>query len=281
MAIIHRKPTTPGERFRIQHKADVENVRPVRSLTKSLHRAKGRNCYGRITSRRRGGGHKRLYRVIDFQRAKLDIPSVVENLQYDPNRSANIALIKYEDNTLAYILAPNGLKKGDKVFTTEKPQEEFPVGLCLPLKNIPPATSIHAIEMQAGRGAQLVRSAGTAARLINIEGNYATIEMPSGEIRLINKECKATIGTVGNGEHSNEKLGKAGRNRWKGKRPRVRGVAMNPVDHPMGGGEGKTSGGGHPVSPWGKLAKGCPTRKRAKTTNSLIVVRRNGKKFKR
>lgn len=276
-----RKPTTPSERFYEPNKTSVAtSSSPERSLTVSNHRKKGRNVYGRITSRRRGGGHKRKYRLIDFKRDIVDIPAKIQSVEYDPNRSANIALIAYLNGAKSYILLPDGLEKGDTVFSTNLPVDEYKAGTCMPLKHIPAATFIHAIELQPFRGAQLARSAGTAAQLVSVEKGNATLKMPSGEIRIVNANCRATIGTVGNKTHSNQSLGKAGRKRWLGRRPRVRGVAMNPVDHPMGGGEGRTSGGGHPVSPWSQLAKGYPTRKKSKTSNSMILVRRNGRKLK-
>lgn len=281
MAIIKRKPLTPSQRFLELSRSEVDNKRPERALTESIHRAKGRNCYGRITSRRRGGGHKRIYRIVDFKRDIVDVPATVLAIEYDPNRTAFLALVQYETGEKRYIIAPDGLKKGDKILNTCKKQSEFPVGICLPLKQIPPAMRIFSIEMQPGKGAQIARGAGVGAQLVGIEGENATVKMPSGEIRIINANCKAVIGVVSNSEHSNQSLGKAGRNRWLGKRPRVRGVVMNPVDHPMGGGEGRTSGGGHPVSPWGQLAKGYPTRTKSKPSNSMILVRRNGKKFKK
>lgn len=281
MSLVHIRPNTPGQRFEVKSRQELHKGRPEKSLTESRHRKKGRNCYGRITSRRRGGGHKRLYRKIDFRRDRLEIFAEVLRLEYDPNRSANIALVQYEDGEKRYILAPRGLKAGDKIISTDKPQEEFTPGLCVPLKNIPPATFIHAIEMLPGKGAQIARSAGQTAQLISVEGDRATLKLPSGEIRMLHSNCRAVIGRVGNEEHSSKVLGKAGRNRWLGRRPRVRGVAMNPVDHPMGGGEAKTSGGGHPVSPWGQLSKGYPTRTKSKPSNSQILVRRNGKKLKR
>ena len=279
MSIIHHKPVTPSSRFYAQNKAEVSSKRPERALTKGHHRKKGRNSYGRITSRRRGGGHKRLYRKIDFRRSKLDSPSTVEAIEYDPNRTSRIALLKFEDGTKSYVPAPGGLKIGDMLFSSNKPIE-FKVGNAMPLLHIPISTRVHCIELLPGAGAKLVRSAGVGARLMSIEGDQATIKMPSGEIRMVKARCRATIGVVGNAEHQNATIGKAGRNRWKGRRPRVRGVAMNPVDHPMGGGEGKTSGGGHPSSPWGQLSKGYPTRKKSKPTNALILVRRNGRKVK-
>jgi large subunit ribosomal protein L2 len=280
MALIQSRPLTPSQRFLVRNHADVSTKRPERRLTKSKHIKKGRNCYGRITSRRRGGGHKRLYRQIDFRRDKIGIPAKVEAIEYDPNRTANIALLAYVDGEKRYILAPRGVKVGDMLLSVSE-RVEFSPGYSMPLAVIPPATKIHAIELHPGRGAQLARSAGIAAQLINVDENRATIKMPSGEIRFLNPACRATIGEVGNHEHQNQSLGKAGRNRWKGRRPRVRGVAMNPVDHPMGGGEGRTSGGGHPVSPWGQLSKGFPTRRRSNPTNSQILVRRNGRKVKK
>lgn len=281
MAIIKRRPLTPAQRFLELSRNEVDNKRPERSLTESNHRAKGRNCYGRVTSRRRGGGHKRLYRIIDFKRDILDVPATVMAIEYDPYRTAYIALVQYENGPKRYIIAPDGLKKGDTILTTDKRQSEFPAGLCLPLKLIPPAMRIHSVEMQPGKGAQIARGAGVGAQLVGVEGELATVKMPSGETRIVNANCKAVIGVVSNPEHRNQSLGKAGRNRWMGKRPRVRGVVMNPVDHPMGGGEGRTSGGGHPVSPWGQLAKGYPTRVKSKPSNSMILIRRNGKKFKK
>ena len=281
MAIIKRRPLTPGQRFLELGRNEVDSKRPERALTESKHRAKGRNCYGRITSRRRGGGHKKLYRIIDFKRDILDVPATVMAIEYDPNRTSFIALVQYEGGEKRYLIAPDGLKKGDTILSTSKKQDEFPVGLCLPLKLIPPAMRIHSVEMLPGKGAQIARGAGAGAQLVSVEGETATIKLPSGEIRMVNSECRAVIGTVGNGEHRNQSLGKAGRVRWMGKRPRVRGVVMNPVDHPMGGGEGRTSGGGHPVSPWGQLSKGFPTRTKSKPSNSMILLRRNGKKVKK
>ncbi len=281
MAIIKRRPLTPAQRFMELSRPEVDNKRPERSLTESNHRAKGRNCYGRITSRRRGGGHKRLYRVVDFKRELVNVPATVVAIEYDPYRTAYLALLSYENGEKRYIIALDGMKKGDKVMTLDKRPDEFPVGLCMPLKFIPAATKISSIEMQPGKGAQIARGAGAGAQLVAVEGDVATVKMPSGEIRLINAECRAVIGVVGNLEHRNQSLGKAGRVRWLGRRPRVRGVVMNPVDHPMGGGEGRTSGGGHPVSPWGQLAKGYPTRTKSKPSNSMILLRRNGKKAKK
>ena len=281
MAIISKKPNTPGQRYVVAVRNDnLSNERPVKKLTESRKRGSGRNCYGRITSRRRGGGHKRLYRKIDFRRDKLDVPAVVERLEYDPNRSAHIALIRFEDGEQRYMLAPDKLKAGDRVVNaTEK--ADFKPGNSMPLKAIPPAMRVHNIELKPGTKGQLVRTAGVAATLVSIERGKATLRMPSGEIRLVNARCRATIGVVGNSEHGNRSLGKAGRSRWKGRRPRVRGVAMNPVDHPMGGGEGRTSGGGHPVSPWGQLSKSFPTRRHRKASDKDILVRRNGRKMRK
>ena len=280
MVIIKRRPLTPAQRFLELGRNEVDNKRPERSLTESRHRARGRNCYGRITSRRRGGGHKKLYRIIDFKRDIIDVPATVAAIEYDPYRTAYIALLNYENGQKRYIIAPDELKKGDKIVNTNSKQEEFPVGMCLPLSLIPPAMKIHAIELEPGKGAKVARGAGIGAQVVAVEGDMATVKMPSGEVRMFNARCRAVIGVVGNSEHRNQSLGKAGRSRWMGRRPRVRGVAMNPVDHPMGGGEGKTSGGGQPVSPWGQLAKGYPTRIKSKTSNSKIVLRRNGKKVK-
>ena len=280
MALIKSRPLTPGQRFLTLNKVEVSKKKPERQLTTYKHRKKGRNCYGRITSRRRGGGHKRAYRIIDFRRDKIDIPAKVQSVEYDPNRSANIALLAYLDGEKRYILAPRGVKEGD-VLLSVNTRVEFSPGYSMPLSVIPPATKIHAIELHPGRGAQIARSAGQSAQLVSIDGERATVKLPSGEIRFLNARCRATIGEVGNHEHQSQSLGKAGRNRWLGRRPRVRGVAMNPVDHPMGGGEGRTSGGGHPQSPWGQLSKGFPTRKKSNSTNSQILVRRNGRTLKK
>lgn len=281
MPLTQSRPLTPGQRFLVRNKQDVSKKKPERALTKKIHDKKGRNCYGRITSRRRGGGHKKAYRIIDFRRGdKIGIPARVQAIEYDPNRSANLALLAYADGEKRYILAPRGVKTGDTLLNVNE-RVEFSPGYSMPLAVIPPATKIHAIELHPGRGAQIARSAGQSAQLVSVDGDRATIKMPSGEIRYLNARCRATIGTVGNIEHESRSLGKAGRSRWLGRRPRVRGVAMNPVDHPMGGGEGRTSGGGHPQSPWGQLSKGFPTRKKANPTNSQIVVRRNGRQLKK
>ncbi|MCH2154557.1 MAG: 50S ribosomal protein L2 [Opitutales bacterium] len=280
MPLQHHKPVTPTQRFLVRNKADVSKKRPERLLTEFKHRAKGRNCYGRITSRRRGGGHRKLYRIVDFRRDKYDIPGRVDAIEYDPNRSANLALIVYADGEKRYILAPENVNVGDVLLNLTKANGDFNPGYNMPLSEMPPSTSVHNIELFAGRGAKLARAAGQSAQLINVEKGKASIKLPSGEIRLLDARCRATIGSVGNRSHQNRTIGKAGRSRWLGKRPRVRGVAMNPVDHPMGGGEGRTSGGGHPMSPWGQLAKGKPTRRRSKQSNSQILVRRNGKKMR-
>jgi len=279
MAILQQKPVTPSGRFYIKNKTDLSKKRPEKSLTSGFHRKKGRNTYGRITSRRRGGGHKRLYRTIDFRRNRLDDVATVIALEYDPNRTAHLALVEYSDGEKSYLLAPNSISEGDKLISTNN-TVDFTPGNAMPLKNIPLGTKVHCIEMLPGAGAKIARSAGSAARLVSVDGSNASLKMPSGEIRLVNSLCRATIGDVGNGSHQKATIGKAGRNRWKGRRPRVRGVAMNPVDHPMGGGEGKTSGGGHPMSPWGQLSKGFPTRKKSKPSNSMIITRRNGRREK-
>ena len=282
MPIKSYNPLTPTQRFFQQNKQPhLSKKRPERKLSESSSKTAGRNCYGRITSRRRGGGHKRLFRHIDFRRTKYDIPAKVQAIEYDPNRSANIALIAYADGEKTYIIAPRGIREGDTIISAEKAANN--PGNNMPLSAIPLSTKIHAVELYPGRGAQIGRSAGNAAELMNLDGDQATIKMPSGEIRLVHSKCRATIGEVGNGEHRYIVLGKAGRNRWLGRRPRVRGVAMNPVDHPNGGGQGKSKGGGgrqHLVSPWGQLAKGFPTRRKSKESNNLILVRRNGRKLK-
>ncbi len=282
MPLVNKRPLTPGQRFRITNQVELADKRPERSLTEYKHRAKGRNVYGRITSRRRGGGHKRLYRIIDFRRTLRDVPATVQAIEYDPNRTAHIALISYQDGTKKYILAPKGLKVGDQV-TNYSQQGDIQPGNSMPLRSIPPAMFIHAIELLPNTKAQLVRTAGSAAQLVGVDGDKATLKMPSGEVRMVSADCRASIGVLGNEDHQNESLGKAGRNRWKGKRPRVRGMAMNPVDHPNGGGQGKSKGGGgrqHPVSPWGQIAKGLPTRRRRKRSNSMILVRANGRTIK-
>jgi large subunit ribosomal protein L2 len=273
MALKQFKPNTPGQRFKtVNSFAEISKVRPEKSLLEPLSKSGGRNNKGRITVRHRGGGHKRTYRIIDFKRDKIDIQAKVDSIQYDPNRSAFIALLNYADGEKRYILAPNGLKENDTVISGEK--VDINVGNCMPLVSIPLGTTVHNIEMKAGKGGQMARGAGSYAQLMAKEGEFATLKLPSGEVRLIRLECRATIGQVGNLDHENIKIGKAGRTRWLGRRPKVRGVAMNPVDHPMGGGEGKSSGGRHPCTPWGVPTKGYKTRKK-KSSDALIVKRRN------
>jgi len=272
MALKHYNPTSPGRRSLVLiDRSELWKGKPEKSLTEGLHSRGGRNNHGRITMRRRGGGHKRRYRIIDFKRQKHGIPAVVERLEHDPNRSAFIALIKYEDGEKSYIIAPQRLAVGDSVISGE--HVDIKPGNALPMANIPVGTIIHNVEMKVGGGAQMSRSAGTYVQLIGKDQGYAQLRLTSGEIRLVRAECMATIGAVSNPDKANIKLGKAGRNRWLGKRPSVRGVAMNPVDHPHGGGEGRTSGGRHPVSPWGKPTKGKRTRSN-KRTDRLILRRR-------
>ena len=273
MGIKTFKPVTKSRRYiTVLDYADVTRTSPEKSLTTGKRSTGGRNCHGRITVRFRGGGNKRRFRAIDFVRGKDGMAAVVQEIEYDPNRSAFIALLAYEDGTKSYILAPEGVKVGQKVMSGEK--AEIKPGNALPLRAIPVGLEIHNIEMVPGRGAQLVRSAGQVALLRSKDGDYAQIKLPSGEVRLINLACKATIGKVGNADHMNVSLGKAGKKRYLGFRPHVRGVVQNPVDHPMGGGEGRSSGGGHPVSPWGKLAKGKKTRCPRKNSKRFIVERR-------
>ncbi len=272
MAVKKYKPTSPARRgMSIVVDEQLSKGRPERSLLRKLNRSGGRNSYGRITSRHRGGGHKRKYRVIDFRRNKFAVPAKVASIEYDPNRSARIALLHYLDGEKRYIIAPHGLNVGDMVVSDEV--TDVKPGNSMPLKNIPLGTLIHNIEMRPGKGGQIVRSAGTAAQLMAKEGKYAQIRLPSGEVRMILNTCRATIGQVGNLDHENISIGKAGRSRWMGRRPHVRGVAMNPVDHPMGGGEGRSSGGRHPCSPWGWPTKGYRTR-RKKPSDAFIVRRR-------
>jgi large subunit ribosomal protein L2 len=273
MAIKTYKPTSAGKRHHVSIiNPDLSDKRPEKSLVTSLSKSGGRNNYGRITSRHIGGGHKRKYRIIDFKRNKTDISAKIVAIEYDPNRSANLALLNYVDGEKKYILAPDGVKVGDTILAGEN--VDIQPGNCLPLNNIPLGTIIHNIEMKIGKGAQLVRSAGAAAQLMAKEGGYVLVRLPSGEVRKFNKLCRACIGQVGNREHESQKLGKAGRKRWMGKRPHVRGVAMNPVDHPMGGGEGKSSGGRHPVTPWGRPTKGYKTRSN-KASDKYIVKKRS------
>lgn len=276
MATKQLKPITPGQRHRIAPVFDeVTAKKPLKSLTKGIDKSGGRNNNGRITMRRRGGGHKRKLRVIDFKRNKTGVPATVQTIEYDPNRTARIALLAYADGEKRYILAPNKLQVGDTVISSETAAPE--VGNAMPLKSMPLGTVIHNIEMQPGKGGQLCRSAGTAAQLVAKEGKLATVKLPSGEVRMVPSACFATVGTTSNPDHFNTTVGKAGRSRWLGRRPKVRGVAMNPVDHPMGGGEGKASGG-HPRSPWGQAAKGKKTRNRKKLSSKFIVRRRKSKK---
>ncbi len=270
-SIVKNKPTSPGQRFRVQVKQEVFKGRPEKRLTKSKNRISGRNNSGRITTRHKGGGHKRLYRVIDFKRSKFDIEAIVKRIEYDPNRSANIALVEYKDGELSYIIAPKGIKEKNKIISSSK--AAIKPGNCLPLSEIPQGTEVHCIEMKPGKGAQLIRSAGTTARIVAKEGRYATLRLSSGEMRKILLTCRASIGVISNEQHNLRSLGKAGAKRWRGVRPTVRGVAMNPVDHPHGGGEGKTSGGRNPVTPWGMPTKGYRTRK-PKASDKLIVKRR-------
>lgn len=273
MALKKRKPTTPSNRNTVLSDFEgLDKVRPERSLTAPLKSKAGRNSAGRVTVRHRGGGHKRAYRFIDFKRDKHGVPGKVATLEYDPNRSAHIALIHYADGEKRYILAPAGLQKGQTI--QSGPGTPLAPGNHLPIREIPLSTVIHNIELDVGRGGQIVRGAGTGATLMSKDKNYSQVKLPSGELRMVHLNCSATIGRVGNSEHESRNLGKAGRKRWMGIRPTVRGVVMNPVDHPMGGGEGRTSGGGHPVSPWGKITRGKKTRKRNKPSNSRIVKRR-------
>ncbi len=273
MALIQRKPTSPGRRFQtVSDFAEITTDRPNKRLTKPLKKKGGRNNLGRVTARHRGGGHKRLYRVIDFKRDKLEVPAKVASIEYDPNRSARIALLHYMDGEKRYILAPLDLKVGDTVVASR--EADIKPGNSLPLRNIPLGTLVHNIEMKIGKGGQMARAAGCYAQLVAKEGKYAQMKLPSGEVRQILLDCRASVGQLGNLEHENVSYGKAGRKRWLGKRPRVRGVAMNPVDHPMGGGEGRSSGGRHPCSPWGMPTKGYKTRK-PKESDRYIVKRRN------
>ncbi len=276
MAVRKLKPTSPGRRFQsVSSFEEVTRAESERSLTIGLTKKSGRNNYGRVTSRRRGGGHKRLYRVIDFKRQKTDIPAKIAHIEYDPNRSARIALLYYADGEKSYILAPVGLKQGDVVQAGDN--VDIKPGNALKITRIPVGSIIHNIELRPGNGGQFCRAAGTYAQVIAKEGKYALLRLPSGEVRKVLASCCATIGQVGNLDHENISIGKAGRNRWKGKRPKVRGVAMNPVDHPLGGGEGRSSGGRHPVTPWGIPTKGYKTRDRKKSSGKLIVKRRGEK----
>ena len=272
MAVKKVKPTSPGRRFQSYAAFDeITRKKPEKSLLRVIKKSGGRNANGRITVRRRGGGHRRHYRIIDFKRDKTGIPAKVATIEYDPNRSTRIALLHYADGEKRYILAPLHLKVGDMV--ESGPDSDIKPGNSLPLRNIPLGTHIHNIELRIGKGGQIVRSAGTFAQLMAKEDRYAQVKLPSGEVRMVLLNCRATIGQLSNVEHENKSLGKAGRSRWFGRRPKVRGVAMNPVDHPMGGGEGRSSGGRHPCSPWGMPTKGYKTRKN-KATDKFIVKRR-------
>ena len=276
MALKNFNPTTPGRRnLVLVDRSSLWSGKPVKKLTEGLSKQGGRNSDGRITARRRGGGHKRRYRVVDFKRRKFGVPATVERIEYDPNRSAFIALIKYEDGELSYILAPQRLAPGDRVISGER--ADIKPGNAMPMSSIPVGTIIHNVEMKPGKGGQIARAAGSYVQLVGRDAGYALMRLSSGEVRMVRAECMATIGAVSNPDQANIKRGKAGRKRWVGKRPAVRGVAMNPIDHPHGGGEGRTSGGRHPVTPWGKPTKGARTRGNRKT-DGLIVRRRHKRK---
>ena len=272
MALKNYQPTTPGQRQLINiDRSNLWKGRPEKTLTEGLSKTGGRNNQGRITSWHRGGGHKRLYRLIDFKRRKVDVVAVVERIEYDPNRSAFIALIRYEDGELGYILAPQRLNVGDKVLSADK--TDVKPGNSMLLKNVPIGTIVHNVELKIGKGGQIARSAGTYAQVVGRDAGRIILNLCSGEVRIVNGECRVTVGSVSNPDHQNRSYGKAGRSRWLGRRPVVRGVAMNPIDHPHGGGEGRTSGGRHPVTPWGKPTKGKKTR-RTKRTDNVILKRR-------
>jgi len=275
MALKQYRPMTPGTRqLVLVDRSELYKGKPVKALTEGLTKTGGRNNFGNITSWWRGGGHKRRYRLIDFKRRKFDVPGKIERLEYDPNRTAFIALVTYTDGEQAYILAPQRIAVGDTVVSSER--ADIKPGNAMPLKNMPVGTIVHNVEMKPGRGGQLARSAGTYVQLVGRDAGYAQLKLSSGELRIVRGECMATIGAVSNPDKSNESMGKAGRNRWKGLRPHVRGVVMNPVDHPHGGGEGRTSGGRHPVTPWGKGTKGNKTRNN-KASDRMIIRRRNKK----
>ena len=275
MTVVRAKPTSAGRRFRsFQVDQNIHKGKPHAPLLTTKSKKGGRNNNGRITVRHQGGGHKRHYRVIDFKRNKLDIPAIVERIEYDPNRSANIALLKYADGERRYILCPSKMEIGVEVISSDK--ADIKDGNSLKLKDIPLGTNIHCVEMKPGKGGQIARSAGTSARLVAKEGIYSTLRLQSGEMRKVLSDCRATLGTVSNQENNLKSIGKAGANRWRGKRPTVRGVAMNPIDHPHGGGEGRTSGGRHPSTPWGVPTKGYKTRKNTRADN--LIVRRRGKR---
>ena len=276
MGVKKFKPVTPSSRFRtVQDRAEITATEPEPSLVEPLSKSGGRNNHGHITSRRRGGGHKRRYRKVDFKRDKHGVPGKVATIEYDPNRSANIALIHYADGEKRYILAPNGLSVGDRI--EAGPGADVKPGNAMALASIPLGTTIHNVELKPGKGGQIARSAGAGVQLVAREGRFCLLRLPSTEVRRVHADCQATIGQVGNLEHENLSLGKAGASRWRGRRPKVRGVAMNPVDHPLGGGEGKSSGGRHPVTPWGKPTKGYKTRKKQKASSKQIVRRRGQK----
>ncbi len=273
MGLKEYNPKTPGLRYRTTlDYSDLDKRDSQKALTKGAGFAAGRDSAGRISVRRKGGRHKRLYRTVDFRRDKMNVPGRVDSIEYDPNRSANIALVVYADGEKRYILAPRGLQRGMSVVAADNAAPT--VGNCLPLESVPLGTTVHNVELQYGRGGQLARSAGTGAVVVARDKDYVTLKLPSGEMRLVFRRCRATIGAVGNEDHMNVSLGKAGRSRHLGRRPKVRGVVMNPVDHPHGGGEGRTSGGRHPVSPWGQQAKGHKTRKKRKQSSKFIVKRR-------
>ena len=275
MAVVKAKPTSPGRRFQVRVVSqDLHKGEPVKGLVEKKSKSGGRNNLGRITTRHRGGGHKQRYRTVDFKRNKDGIPATVERLEYDPNRTAHLALLKYADGERRYVIAPKGVKAGDPIMSGA--QSPIKPGNTLSLRSIPVGTVVHCVELKPGKGAQIGRSAGAAIQLVAREGAHATLRLRSGEMRKVLSECRATIGEVGNSEHNLRKLGKAGASRWRGVKPTVRGVAMNPIDHPHGGGEGRTSGGRHPVSPWGMPTKGFKTRKNKRTDN-MIVRRRNKK----
>jgi len=277
MSVRKLKPRSPGVRFRtISGFEEITKSTPEKSLLNALARKGGRNNRGRMTAKHRGGGHRKQYRIIDFKRNKDGVEAKVAGVEYDPNRSANIALLVYLDGEKRYILSPDGLKVGDRISSGD--QAEIRTGNSLPIKLIPEGTQVHNIELRCGKGGQIARSAGASAQLMAKEGSYATFKLSSGEVRLVEVNCRATIGVVGNSEHANISYGKAGRTRWIGRRPRVRAVAMNPVDHPMGGGEGRSSGGRHPCSPWGQPAKGYKTRSPRKSSNKFILSRRKKRK---
>ena len=275
MPIRKLKPDTPSRRYMsVSTFEEITKKRPERKLTTALRKTGGRNNHGHITSRHRGGGHRRRYRIIDFKRNKYDMSAVIASIEYDPNRSPRIALLEYEDGEKRYIIAPDGLKVGDKIISTQHNQIPFKTGNAMPLGSIPEGLLVHNIELKPEKGAQMARSAGAYARIMANESGMITIKLPSGEMRMVSEQCIATIGMVGNKSHESIVIGKAGRSRWLGKRPKVRGVVMNPVDHPHGGGEGRTSGGRHPVSPWGMPTKGYRTRKKNNASDKYIVKRR-------